>query len=55
MSKFWDKMDEYRERFNDQFPLYAMPDAPDEEIMETIDECIKAGKPFKYGKPGENY
>lgn len=55
MDEFWDLMDEYRAKFDDQFPLYAMPDAPDDEIKALIKKSLSSGKPYEYGKDGENY
>ena len=50
----WETLDEYKEKFGDQFPLYMMLGASDEEIIAEARKCIKSGKPFEY-KEGVNY
>jgi hypothetical protein len=46
--KFWDKMDEYQERFDDQFPLMAFRGVDMAEIEKMLDECLANGKPYEY-------
>ena len=40
-------MGKYKERFDDQFPLYCAMGLDDEEIIEEIEECLREGKPFE--------
>lgn len=41
-----DLMQEYDERFDDQFPLMMMQAATDDEIEAEIRRCLGTGKPF---------
>lgn len=42
-----DLMGEYRERFEDVFPLYCCMGMSTEAIVEAVKECLKQGKPFE--------
>ena len=53
--EFWDAMDKYKEKFDDQFPLYAVQDMEDDEIMAIIEKCLKENRPYTYGKQGAVY
>lgn len=44
-------MDEYAERFDDQFPRMMMMSAPDEEVIAAIRQCLDTGQPFDPGLP----
>lgn len=38
-------LDEYKKKFNDDFPTIPfVGNRPDEEVIEIIDECIEANK-----------
>lgn len=50
----FDKMDEYREAFDDRFPRMMMQSATDEEVVQVIDKCLKSGKPIQ-PEPGLVY
>lgn len=41
-------MSEYEERFDDQFPLMMMQSATDEEIEESLRQCLESNTPFSY-------
>lgn len=36
----------YVDTFHENFPIYGFMGIPDEEIIDTIKECIKSGKPY---------
>lgn len=40
-------MERYRERFDDQYPLYCAMGMSDEEIVAEIEECLRRGEPFE--------
>lgn len=40
-------MGEYRERFEDVFPLYCCMGMSIEAIIEAVKKCLKQGKPFE--------
>lgn len=44
-------MDEYAERFDDQFPRMMMMSEPDEAIIAAIRRCLATGQPFDPGLP----
>ena len=46
-------MDEYAERFDDQFPRMMMMSAPDEEVIAAIRQCLDTGQPFDPGLPDD--
>ena len=46
--EFWNKMDEYAERFGDQFPIRAFRGVDMSEIEKTLDECLETGKAYTY-------
>lgn len=50
----FDLLDEYKEKFGDQFPMMMMLSTPEEEIMDAIQKCLDSGKKFKY-KEGRFY
>jgi hypothetical protein len=39
------KIEEYGEMFDDQFPSFQLPFMTDEELVTFIDKCLKEGKP----------
>lgn len=42
-------MDEYAERFDDQFPRMMMMSEPDEAVAAAIRLCLDTGQPFDPG------
>ncbi|WP_288220150.1 hypothetical protein [uncultured Adlercreutzia sp.] len=44
-------MDEYAERFDDQFPRMMMMSEPDEAVIAAIRRCLATGQPFDPGLP----
>lgn len=44
-------MDEYAERFDDQFPRMMMMGATDAEVTAAIRRCLDTGNPFDPGIP----
>lgn len=46
MNELFDKLSEYSERFNENFPTHLANNLTTKEIIKTIDECIKNGKPL---------
>lgn len=41
-----EKLDAYREKFGEQFPLMLCMGMPDKDIIKIIDKCLKSGKPY---------
>lgn len=41
------KLDEYRAKFGEQFPLMLVQGMEDREIIKIIDECLESGKPYE--------
>ena len=41
-------MDDYRRKFDDNFPLMCCMGMSEEEIIEEIYECIENDRPFEY-------
>lgn len=41
------KLNEYAERFDENFPIFFFRNAPEEEIIKKIDECLEADRPFE--------
>lgn len=39
------KIEEYGERFDDQFPSFQLPPMTDEGLITFIDKCLEEGKP----------
>ena len=45
MNKLEEKLEEYKERFNDNFPtIPLMRGRSDKEVIAMIDACLKANK-----------
>lgn len=42
-----EKLEQYRERFDDSFPLMCTMGMSDESIIELIDRCLKSGEPYE--------
>lgn len=45
-----EKMDQYRQRFGEQFPLYMCMSSTESEIIRKIDSCLARDKPLEYKK-----
>lgn len=41
------KLNEYTERFDENFPIFFFRNTPEEDIIKKIDECLEADKPFE--------
>ncbi len=41
------KLNEYAEKFDENFPVFFFRNSSEEEIIKKIDECLEAGKPFE--------
>jgi hypothetical protein len=39
-------LQKYVETFHENFPIYGFMGIDDEEIINTIKDCIKSGKPY---------
>lgn len=46
MSRLTEKLEEYSEAFDDQFPRMCCMGMSDDEIVKEIDRCLKRGEPF---------
>ncbi len=53
MDNLKDKLIEYAETFNDNFPIYCFSNLDDKEIIEKIDKCLKDDKPIEAEDNGE--
>lgn len=53
MSKLIEKLTEYAETFDDNFPIYCFSNLDDNEIIEKIDKCLKDDKPIEVEDNGE--
>lgn len=40
-------LDKYFETFKEQFPLMLFMGVSEEEVVATIKECLKVGKPYE--------
>ena len=40
-------LNEYAERFNENFPLYAAPPMTDKEFEKVLMDCLKSDKPYE--------
>lgn len=38
---------EYVDKFNENFPVYSMMCASDEQVAEIIEQCLSSGKPYE--------
>lgn len=50
-----EKMQEYSDAFDDQFPLMMFRGVSETEIIEEIDACLKDGTPYKASNPETLY
>lgn len=37
----------YREKFGDIFPLMLVQDMTDDEVRQTIEKCLRDGRPYE--------
>lgn len=42
--KFFAKIEEYNDHFQDAFPLMLLPDLEEEVVIKKIDECLSTNK-----------
>jgi hypothetical protein len=42
----WEKMDAYKEKFGEQFPLMLVRDLDEAGVVALIDNCLQAWKPY---------
>ena len=40
-------LNEYKEKFNDNFPIFLCRSMEEEEIIEIMQKCIDEGKPYE--------
>lgn len=40
-------LNEYRERFDENFPIMLFRGIPEDEVMQIIQKCLSDGKPFE--------
>lgn len=40
-------LNEYRERFDENFPIMLFRGIPEDEVMQSIQKCLSDGKPFE--------
>lgn len=41
------KLNEYAEKFDENFPVFFFRNSTEEEIIKKIDECIESDRPFE--------
>ena len=39
-------LNEYLDKFGENFPIFGFMGIPDDEIIKTIKKCLKTGKPY---------
>ena len=44
---FESKLDEYRNKFHENFPIFFFRNLPEKEIIKMIDDCLSSGKPIQ--------
>lgn len=42
------RIEEYGDKFNDQFPTQQLPIMNDHELLGIIERCLKEGKPAQF-------
>lgn len=42
-----DLLYEYRERFDENFPVMLFRGTPEDELIETVRKCLEDGRPFE--------
>lgn len=47
MRKLDNLIREYVDKFNENFPVYSMMCASDEQVAEIIEQCLSSGKPYE--------
>ena len=46
-------IEQYAEKFNENFPLFALMGMDDEEVEAIIQECLDKGTPYRQPDLGE--
>lgn len=41
------KLEEYADRFDENFPLFIVRNMDEDEIIKVIDECLEKGEPYE--------
>ena len=41
----------YAEQFGENFPMFIVRGTPEEEIAETLLQCLRDGVPYEYEEP----
>lgn len=41
------KLQQYRDRFEENFPIFYFRNKTEEQIIQLIDHCIQIGKPYE--------
>lgn len=55
MNEFTKTLFEYNDKFGEAFPLYMLMGTGEEELIQTMKNCIKNNKKYKFeGKMGKN-
>ena len=53
MNKFEEKLKEYRERFNDNFPIMTCMCMTEEEVIEEIQKCLDRNEIYEVETDGD--
>lgn len=53
MTELDEKMKEYEQRFDDQFPLMLCSGMDDGEIIKEIERCLKKGEEYSPNAPDD--
>lgn len=53
MNKLEEKLKEYRERFNDNFPIMTCMCMTEEEVIEEIQKCLDRNEIYKVETDGD--
>lgn len=40
-------LDEYRNKFGEQFPMFLARHLSDKELIQLVKDCIESGKPYE--------
>ena len=46
MNRLDELIKEYTQVFNENFPLFAIPSAPESEIVKIIENCLEENTPY---------
>ena len=47
MDNLENALNEYRERFDENFPVMLFRSTPEDELIQTVRKCLAEGKPFE--------